>query len=211
MASLSPNELNKELNRERFSLKYFEIKDLYSICSKTFSARSREASKPRDWLLSWSYRFAIWRASRQRCCQGACQISELLEKSEYESHGFENSWDLAAARRPSVWWIGTLMPYMYRPELVIAVFPFFDNQRASLSTTVITRERHDVWNHREFYCLFNICSGLHQGKHQCLWIPRTRGPVIQKAFPCYDVILELNHLTLVPHICVNESGQHRFR
>ena len=135
MASLGPNELNVELNRERFSLKYFQIMDLYSICSKTFSARSREASKPRYWLLSWSYRFAIWRASRQRCCQGACQISELLEKSKYESHGFESSWDLAAARRPSVWWIGALMPYMYRPELVITIFPFFiDHQRAFSST-----------------------------------------------------------------------------
>ena len=42
---------------------------------RRLTVRSREASKPRDWMFQWSHRSGIRRASRQRCCRGACQIS----------------------------------------------------------------------------------------------------------------------------------------
>ena len=43
-----------------------------------FTAKSRfeiRSLKAENWLLWWSYRSEIWQASRQYCCQGACQIS----------------------------------------------------------------------------------------------------------------------------------------
>ena len=67
---------------------------------RRFTTKSREVSKPRDWMLWWSYRYEIWQASRQRGCWCACQISERLEKSRSESCVFEISRGLAV-RRPS--------------------------------------------------------------------------------------------------------------
>ena len=45
-----------------------------------------------------NFRAEIWLASRQRCCRGACQISEQLKKSKPESRDFETSRDLAVRR-----------------------------------------------------------------------------------------------------------------
>ena len=55
--------------------------------------------KSRNWMLWWSYRFEIWQASRQRCCWGACQISERMKKFKPESRGFESSRELAVRRQ----------------------------------------------------------------------------------------------------------------
>ena len=57
---------------------------------RRLTTRSREVSKPRDWILYWSYRFEIWQASRQRCCRDACQISERLEKSKPKVSRLQN-------------------------------------------------------------------------------------------------------------------------
>ena len=65
---------------------------------RRLTAKSREVSKPRDWMLQWSYRSEIWQAPRQQRCRGTCQISERLEKSKPESRGFEASRDLAVRR-----------------------------------------------------------------------------------------------------------------
>ena len=60
----------------------------------------REVSKPRYWMSCWWYCSEILQVSRQRCCRGACQISERLAKSKPESRAIETSRDLAV-RRPS--------------------------------------------------------------------------------------------------------------
>ena len=65
---------------------------------RRLTAKSREVSKPRDWMLQWSYRSEIWQAPRQQLCRGTCQISERLEKFKPESRGFETSRDLAVRR-----------------------------------------------------------------------------------------------------------------
>ena len=57
----------------------------YINAVRYLTAKSREVSKPRNWMLWWLYHSDIWQASRQHCCQGACQISEWLEKSKPES------------------------------------------------------------------------------------------------------------------------------
>ena len=69
------------------------ILGLYSL--RHLTAKSREVSKPQDWMLQWLYRFEIWQVSRQQCCRGACQFSEWLKTSKPESRGFDTSRDLA--------------------------------------------------------------------------------------------------------------------
>ena len=71
------------------------------------TVRSREVSKPQDWMLLWSYHSEMWQAARQPCCRGVCQISERLETSKPESRGFEISRDLTV-RRPPAYWIKAL-------------------------------------------------------------------------------------------------------
>ena len=56
---------------------------------------------------NWSYRSEIWPTFRQRCCRGAWQILELLEKYKPESRSFETTRDLAV-RRPFALWIKPL-------------------------------------------------------------------------------------------------------
>ena len=63
-----------------------------------FTARSREVSKPRDSGLNFSNRSEIWQVPRQRCCRGACQISERYDHCNIQSRGFETSRDLAVRR-----------------------------------------------------------------------------------------------------------------
>ena len=67
--------------------------------------RSRKVSKPRDWYFKLSYRFEIWQAHRQHCCQSACQISERSDNSKYKSRGFE-TWRDLTERRLSGYWDG---------------------------------------------------------------------------------------------------------
>ena len=73
------------------------------------AVRSCEVSKPRE-IMCYNSRIALkfGRHFRQRCCRDACQISERLEKSRYESHSFETLRDLAV-RRSSVQWVEALM------------------------------------------------------------------------------------------------------
>ena len=72
------------------------LNDLVLSCSLT--ARSREVSNPQDSGLDFSNRSEIWQASRQRCCRGACQISERYDNYNIQSRGFETSQDLAVRR-----------------------------------------------------------------------------------------------------------------
>ena len=87
---------------------------------------SREVSKPRDWMLLLFYHSEIWQASRQRCCRGARQILEQLEKCKHESRGLEASRDLAV-RRPSVYWIEALSTVLLKQGEVGEIRPVNDN------------------------------------------------------------------------------------
>ena len=68
---------------------------------RCLTVKSREVSKPWDWVSKWSYGSEIWQASQRRSCRDACQISEPLEKSKSDSRGFDTSRDLAVKRRPA--------------------------------------------------------------------------------------------------------------
>ena len=65
--------------------------------------RSREVSKPRDWYLELSDGPEIWQAPQKHCCWGACQISKRYDNSNYQSRGFETSWDLTTRRLIWYW------------------------------------------------------------------------------------------------------------
>ena len=56
--------------------------------------KPREVLKLRGWMLWWSYRYEIWRASWQCSCRVACEIWKWLEKSKPEFRGFKTSRDL---------------------------------------------------------------------------------------------------------------------
>ena len=79
---------------------------------RRLSVRSREVSKPRDWYFKLSYRFEIWQAHRQQCCQSACQIAERSDNSKFKSRGFETLRDLTE-RRLFGYWDGVLAPFQY--------------------------------------------------------------------------------------------------
>ena len=70
---------------------------LYSLSGKT-SYRQISWSLEAARLGVISHHPEIWQAPRQRCCRGACQISERLEKSKHESRDLETSRDLAVRR-----------------------------------------------------------------------------------------------------------------
>ena len=61
-------------------------------------AWSREVSKPRDSGSNFSNCSEIWQVPRQRCCRGACQISERYDHCIIQSRGFETSRELAVRR-----------------------------------------------------------------------------------------------------------------
>ena len=86
-----------QISRRWTTMSILPIQGLYSL--RRLTAKSREVSRPRGWVLWGSCRFEIWRASRQRCCRGACQISERLEKFKSESRGFKTSRDLAVSEQ----------------------------------------------------------------------------------------------------------------
>ena len=54
-----------------------------SISSET--SYCREVSKPRDLVIWINASLWIWQARRQQCCRGACQISEQLNRSKYNT------------------------------------------------------------------------------------------------------------------------------
>ena len=56
--------------------------------------RSRKVSKSRGLYLESSNRSEIWQAPRQRCCRCPCQISKQCDDWNYQSRGFDTSWDL---------------------------------------------------------------------------------------------------------------------
>ena len=77
---------------------------LYSLSGKMANHQiSWRLAKLRVWML-WEYHSGIWQASRQKCCWGAFQISERLEKFKPESYGLETSWD-HAVRHLTTYWI----------------------------------------------------------------------------------------------------------
>ena len=65
--------------------------------------RSREVSKPRDWLFELSHRLEIWQTNQQHCCRGACQISERSHDCKYKSCSFETLRDLTIKRLIGYW------------------------------------------------------------------------------------------------------------
>ena len=62
------------------------------------SPRSREALKPRDEGLDFSYRTEIWEAPRQYGCWDSCKISVRYDHYYIQSHGVETPWELASQR-----------------------------------------------------------------------------------------------------------------
>ena len=77
--------------------------------------------------ISWSLEAArlgvMIIAPRQRCCRGACQISERLEKSKPESRDFETSRDLAV-RRLTAQWIEARYYFLRFPQSALTFFCF---------------------------------------------------------------------------------------
>ena len=55
--------------------------------------RSCKVSKPWDLYLELSNRSKIWQAPWQQCFWGSCQFSKQCDNSNWQSHGFEFSWD----------------------------------------------------------------------------------------------------------------------
>ena len=48
-------------------------------------------------------RSEIWQAPRQHCCRSAWQISKRFDELNYQSRGFETSWDLTIRRLIGYW------------------------------------------------------------------------------------------------------------
>ena len=100
-------------------------------------------------MLKLSYRSEMSQASRQRCCRGACQMSERLKKYKLESRGFETSRDLAVRRLTyfiyDTWfWLNRLN--------VICSFPF-TSLKASLQTSISGWRQ---WLTRSFNVWFSV-------------------------------------------------------
>ena len=76
---------------------------------------------------------------------------------------------------------------------------------STVSTTVVLHERHAIWNQRHWIPCSTACSSYHQEKHLCAALLVLCGgihrvpvdslrtwPIMQKAFPCHDVIILIN-------------------
>ena len=68
---------------------YIEVRAPSQYTKRRLSVRSRKVSKPRDYMLQWSYRSEIWQAPRQQSCRCACQNSKRYDNLKYQSRGFE--------------------------------------------------------------------------------------------------------------------------
>ena len=55
---------------------------------------SRKYSRAWDQVLKYPYHLEIWLAHQEHCWRCACQISQWLDNSRYESRRFETLWDL---------------------------------------------------------------------------------------------------------------------
>ena len=142
ITSSNPYRWNKKLQDRHLEDK---IQGLYSLSGKTSYQQILHVSKPRYGMLQCSYRTNICQESRQRCCRGACQISEWLEKLKPESRG--TSWDLAVrplfakwidalsfSQQCSCWWLDTYIcnhryrqvrvPFIYGTSIWSFVMPF---------------------------------------------------------------------------------------
>ena len=78
---------------------YESVEQLWALIHEAdgrLTAGSREVSKPPD--LNFPNRSEIWQASRQRCCRGACQISERYDHYISQSYSIKTSSDLAVRR-----------------------------------------------------------------------------------------------------------------
>ena len=117
---------------------------------RRLSVRSRKVSKPRDWYLKLSYRFAIWQAHRQHCCRSACQISKRSDNSKYKSRGFETLRDLTE-RRLFGYWDGTQV----LPQCAATSYLFLWNNRK--------------YNHRLFSHNSDILSSQRCSTRQKIW------------------------------------------
>ena len=93
------------------------------------TGRSHEISKPRDPDSGFSNRSLIWQAHRQQRCRGACQIAEY-DYYDIQSRCFETSRDSYRS-----------VNRCHGSEVYLI--------------TVILNKRHDGWNLRQLYCLFN--------------------------------------------------------
>ena len=76
---------------------------LFQYSIRRLIVRSRKVSKPRDLYLELSDRSEIWQAPRQHCCRCACQISWQCDNLNYQSRGFETSWDFTVRRLMGYW------------------------------------------------------------------------------------------------------------
>ena len=81
------------------------MRGLYPLSERTFTAKSREVSKPRDSGLDFFNRSEMWQAPRQERRRDACQISERNDLYDFQSRDFETSRDLVV-RRLTASWIG---------------------------------------------------------------------------------------------------------
>ena len=90
-------EMKKKLQDRHLEDKF---QGLYSLSGKASYQQILHVSKLQYGMLQCSYRSQIWQESRQRCCRGACQISEWLKKLKPESRGFRLrgilQWDLCS-------------------------------------------------------------------------------------------------------------------
>ena len=68
---------------------------LYSLSGKTSYQQISSSLEAARLDAITMYRSQIWQASRQRCCRGACQILERMQKPKRKARGFEASRDLA--------------------------------------------------------------------------------------------------------------------
>ena len=81
----------------RIALKFWQAlrqqRALQGFTTQGLTTKFRKVSKSRDRVLNWSY--------CSRCCRGACQISERIQKLKPETRGFDTSRDLAVRRPPA--------------------------------------------------------------------------------------------------------------
>ena len=71
---------------------------LYSLSGKTSYRKISWSLEAARFGFKLSNHSEIWQVPRQRCCRGACQISERYEHCNFQSRGFETSRDLAVRR-----------------------------------------------------------------------------------------------------------------
>ena len=120
--------------------------------------RSRKVSQPRDWYFKLSYRFEIWQAHRQQCCQSACQISERSDNSNYKSRGFENWRDLME-RRLFGYWDGAQDISSHGDGLVFPQYSVFSIRGVGFSA-LRKNDKELPWNTLNVYYIINAVNNV---------------------------------------------------